>query len=401
MEKQTITNTEENALILNELRSEVNLLVLPFFALNNREISKRAESTFQTEIIREGKKIEIAWYVSANTKFGYPGPLAKRIHKAIEEKLHEIDLPICNPIQFSTYEMCKRLGEGVGGRQYKRIKRALKSIKGASIESKGTFYHKGKKRYLEKIFSLYDKIVFMGEELEDGKIAETNYLYLNELYLDSINAKYVKPLDFGYYQGLTSNVARRLYELLGVKFYYIVENGHPWIRYRYSTLCQLLPLRRQKYLSKAKQIMNPAHEELRDTNFLKDFFWDEIENEKDWLIYYFPGNRAKKEIHEYTFPESRSYSSQSTIRAEESKAREAEVSSLKKEMVEVLEDESSKRFYGLVAKRCPPNLVFRTLSEVKDEERRGNIRKSKGALFTYKIQQLCKKKGIDLGLKSS
>lgn len=388
-------------MILKELRSEVNLLIFPFFALNNREISKRIESRFHTEIIRDGQKVEIAWYVSANTKFGYPGPLAKRIHKAIEEKLHEMDLPIKNPIQFSTYELCKRIGESVGGRQYKRIKRALKSIKGASIESKGTFYLKGKKRYLEKVFSLYDQIVFQGEELEDGKIAETNYLYLNEFYLDSINARYVKPLDFAYYQGLTSNVARRLYELLGVKFYYIVENGHPWIRYRYSTLCQLLPLERQNYFSKAKQIMNPAHEELKDTNFLKDFFWDKIENERDWLVYYFPGSRAKKEIQAYTFPDDRSASSQSSLKAAESKAREAEIRSLKKEMVEVLEDESSKGFYGQVARRCPPNLVFRTLSEVKDEERRGNIKKSKGALFTYKIKHLCNQRGIDLGLKTT
>jgi len=268
----------EEAEALEELRSEVNLLIYPFFALTSKDIFSRLESNFRTTIERGGEKLEVSWEVSANPKYGYPGPLAKKVHKAIEQVVEEVGLPVENPIEFSIYELCKKMKISLGGRQYKRIKSALKKIQFTAIESENAFYHKGRKKWITKTFTLYEAVIFKGEELDNGEIAETNYLYLNDLYLNSINARYLKPIDFEYYKSLETNVAQRLYELLGVKFYGIHQSNQPFIRYKYSTLCQLLPLKRQDYLSYAKRILGPAHQELEETNFLKNVSWAEVDN---------------------------------------------------------------------------------------------------------------------------
>jgi hypothetical protein len=185
------------------------------------------------------------------------------------------------------------------GKLYSEIKAAIQRIVTTSVESKRTFYDKGRKRWLETTFHLYDKVVFVGEGLDNGKIADTNYLYVDSWYLDNINARYVKPLDYAYYRSLKNNIASRLYELLGVKFYGI--GHHPYIRYRYSTLCQLLPVTQYQRPSKAKEILNPAHDELTSSKFLAKVEGQEIPNEKhDWYVCYWAGTRAKEEIKQFS-----------------------------------------------------------------------------------------------------
>ncbi|MBA7547934.1 hypothetical protein ES705_40375 [subsurface metagenome] len=45
----------------------------------------------------------------------------------------------------------------------------------------------------------------------------------------------------------------------------------------------------------AKQQLNPGNDELKDTGFISRYDWSEG-GRKDWLIYYWPGERAKEEI---------------------------------------------------------------------------------------------------------
>jgi len=142
--------------------------------------------------------------------------------------------------------------------------------------------------------------VFVGETLPGGEVADTNYLFLGSWYLDSLNARYVKPLDYTYYRSLKSPIATRLYELLGVKFYGMKA---PYILYKYSTVCQLLPLTRQRYLSQAKQKMSAAHQRLTETEFLENVEWENIPGDnRDWYVKYYPGKRVGEEIQRFRQP---------------------------------------------------------------------------------------------------
>ncbi|MBA7495890.1 hypothetical protein ES702_06486 [subsurface metagenome] len=82
---------------------------------------------------------------------------------------------------------------------------------------------------------------------------------------------------------------------MGVKFYGLRNKREKFICYKYSKLCQLLPATPHEYISLAKQQLDPGNNELIDTGFISKFDWSENGN-KDWLIYYWPGERAKEEM---------------------------------------------------------------------------------------------------------
>lgn len=279
------------------INSEVNLLVFPFFVLERK--SKKLETEYKDIVKRGGQNIEIIWNVSANPKYGYPGPFDREVHKAIEQIISEIlrkEGEIKNPISFSIYDLCNRMGiTSAGGDNYQRIKKALEKIRATTIKSEGALYQKKEKKWISKVFGIYDGVIFRGEQLEDGTITETNLLYLGDIYLQSLNSFYVKPIDYDYFKSLKSKIASRLYEILGVKFYGLRNKREKFICYRYSKLCQLLPVTPHKFFSSAKQQLDPGNNELRDTGFISKFDWSENGN-NDWLIYYWPGERAKEEM---------------------------------------------------------------------------------------------------------
>ena len=282
------------------INSEVNLLVLPFFFLYKNTLKNKLETEYKEVIQKNGEKVEILWNVSANPKYGYPGLFDRKVYKVIEQIITDIlkeKGKIKNPIPLgSLYNLCKRMNiENYGGVEYKKIKKALEKIRATTIKSVGTFYSKGVKQWVDDSFSLYDRIVFKGKKLPNSEIADNNYLFLGSWYLQSLNSFYVKPIDYDYLQSLKSKIASRLYEILGVKFYGLRNKREKFICYRYSKLCQLLPVTPHEYISLAKQQLDPGNNELKDTGFISKFDWSENGN-KDWLIYYWPGERAKEEM---------------------------------------------------------------------------------------------------------
>jgi hypothetical protein len=277
------------------IRSEVNFLLYPFFALSRKDAQKRMTTEYTDE--RGDKKF--SWIVSANPRYGYPRPFDQQVFKAIEHIISQMKPPIQNPIRIgSLLNLAKLMGlrlsknGKLSGKTYKEIQDSLTRIFETTIQSKGTFYDKGEERFANARFRLVDTVVSIGQHLRSGEVADSNYVYLNNWYLDSINARYVKPLDYTYYRSLQSPISARLYELLGVKF-----KGSLFINYRYSTLCQLLPVPQYKYLSKSKEKLEPAHEELIHTGFLEKVEWQPTKDDPhDWIVNYWAGERAKKEI---------------------------------------------------------------------------------------------------------
>jgi hypothetical protein len=290
-------NNEIN--LLKIIKSEVNLLELPFFELSTKGLRKKTEIEYRTIKNRGNEIKEILWNVSANSKYGYPGPFDREVHKAIEQIISEIlkeKGEIKNPIPFSIYNLCNRMGISFkGGGNYQETKNALERIQATVIKSENAFYHKGKKKWISSVFCLYDSVIFRGEQLEDGSIAEMNLLFLSDIYLQSLNSHNTKPIDYTYWRSLKSKIASRLYEILGVKFYGIRNKEGCPICFKYSTLCQLLPVTPYRYFSDAKRQLNSGNDELKDTGFISKYEWSE-NGKKNWLIKFWPGERAKEEI---------------------------------------------------------------------------------------------------------
>jgi hypothetical protein len=294
--KISIKNNNEISLS-KTINSEVNLLRSPFFVLARK--NKILEIEYREITEKGGLKKERVWNVSANPKYGYPGPFDREVHKAIEQIITEIlreKKEIENPIPFSIYDLCNRMGVSFkDGGNFKRVRSSFEKIRATTIKSENAFYYKGKKKWISKVFGLYDGVIFRGEQLKDGSITETNLLYLSDIYLESLNSHYTKSIDYTYWQSLESKIASRLYEILGVKFYGVRNKKEDFIRFKYSTLCQLLPVIPYRYIFSAKQQLDPGNNELKNTGFISKFDWSENGN-KDWLIYYWPGEKAKEEM---------------------------------------------------------------------------------------------------------
>ena len=193
------------------INSEVNLLVSPFFALNRKNLNKKLETEYREVVKRGDQKIEIVWNVSANPKYGYPGPFDREVHKAAEQIISEIlkeKGEIKNPIPLgSLYNICKRIGiDETAGKNYRMVKEALERIRATTIKSVGTFYSKEGKQWVDDNFSLYDRIVFKGKELPNNEIADNNYLFLGSWYLQNLNSFYIKPINYSYLQDRKSVV---------------------------------------------------------------------------------------------------------------------------------------------------------------------------------------------------
>ena len=66
------------------------------------------------------------------------------------------------------------------------------------------------------------------------------------------------------------------------------------------------------------------------------------------------------------------------------------------DILELCHDPRSKGFYRRVARLCPAEMVYQTLSEVKDLKLTHQLRKTPGAAFTAIIQAKAQRVGIDL-----
>ncbi|MDA8402758.1 MAG: hypothetical protein M0Z56_00965 [Desulfobacteraceae bacterium] len=291
--KNQVVEVEQNAAVSKYLtKAEVNFLVMPYFSLDKDADSNR-RIEFRDMQQRGNETFEIVWTVIPHPDFGLPRDFERRLQRAVEHSLTFIPRPLSNPVPLPCIrELARMMGVNCNGGFAESVKQGLITMMMTGIMSKRSYYNKNKKAWLDEGFHLYDKIIFKGEKISGNEKADRNYAYFTSGYLDNLNAMYVRPIDFEYLKSLRP-IASRLYELLGVKFY-----GHQdFIQYKYSTLCNLLPIRKQKTLSRSRQQLERSHKDLKRTGFIGTYGWIEIQGVKDdWYIHYVPGERFFNEI---------------------------------------------------------------------------------------------------------
>lgn len=278
------------------IKSEVNLVKYPFYTLDKNRFQR-----IKYEILEfKGKKrIRRSWEVAPEIKMGLPTIFDMKVFRVIEmfiyRSLNKNKGKIINPLDIgSRYKLCEILGIEKKGGNYNLIKDAIERLSLTGFITKNMFYSKGENKYLgEASFHLFDR-VWRGEELRNGEIADSNYIYISPLYKMSIENHYIKLIDFTYIKSLNSGIAIRLYEILGLNFFGIRNKKIDFIKYGYEKLCDLLPLKKQKYLSLIKRQLIPALKELKETKFLEKYI---LENKKDKLfIKFYPGIKYFEEI---------------------------------------------------------------------------------------------------------
>jgi hypothetical protein len=279
------------------LRTEFNFLKFPFFDL--AKDSQRTKIKIEEWVDTKEGKFHILWLVTRDIEGQFPGDFEKRLHRAIEQVVNATPKPIANPLRLGSLRYIASV-MGIymdSGKNYQDIQRAFKNIVKASIEAEGTFQLKDSKtkQYIQDTFHLYDRVIFKGEKLPDGSIADSVYLMLGSWYLQNINNNYVVPLDWRFYNRLTGAITTRMYEYLSIYFYAALERAAQYHDVRYSQICSYFPLTRQYPLWKARKQLKHAHESLAQMGYFAKVEWFETNDAEDWVLRYWIGLRAREE----------------------------------------------------------------------------------------------------------
>ncbi|MCI0657290.1 MAG: hypothetical protein L0170_09505, partial [Acidobacteria bacterium] len=113
------------------------------------------------------------------------------------------------------------------------------------------------------LFSPLSEIWWAGtKDPHTGNVVRKTQLYFPQIYLDSVNSRNLRPIDWELWLALGERpIAQRLYEILEMRFFGLKDS--PYVVFGYDELCQLLPMRRQAKPALAMHNLDRSHELLR------------------------------------------------------------------------------------------------------------------------------------------
>ena len=271
------------------VRVEKSLHSLGFFASTaNREISRTI-----VQVIRraDGQKIHAKAVIEGIPSLGLPTTADRDKYMAfmkIALDQRENQGNLTNPVCFTGADMIKLLRLRKGGFHYDEINDWCKRMVATTIMSQASIFLADRKQYATDTFHVFDRVVLIGEELNDGTRSEFYQVYLSHWQLTNLNQGYLLPLDFNAYLDLKRDIAKALFGHLIVWFY--ASRGQS-IEKKYPDLCQLLNIRAYPHLSKARSVLEPSLRELTEIRYLSN--WELIRTARgmDFKLSLSPGQR--------------------------------------------------------------------------------------------------------------
>src|SRR5882757_846145 len=271
------------------VRVEKSLHSLGFFASTaNREISRTI-----VQILRrpDGQRIQAKAVIEGIPSLGLPTTADRDKYMALMKfalDQRERQGQLTNPIRFSGAEMIKLLRLRKGGFHYDEINDWCKRMVATTIMSEASIFLADRRQYATDTFHVFDRVVLVGEELNDGTRAEFYQVYLSQWQLTNLNQGYLLPLDFNAYLRLGRDIAKALFGHLSVWFY--ASRGQA-IEKNYQDLCQILNVRAYPHLSKARSVLEPSLEELVEIGYLSS--WELTRNTRgsEFKLALAPGKR--------------------------------------------------------------------------------------------------------------
>jgi Replication initiator protein A len=271
------------------VRVEKSLHSLGFFAsAANREISRTIVQIFRRP---DGQKIQAKAVIEGIPSLGLPTTADRDKYMAfmkIALDQREFQGELTNPIRFSGADMIKLLRLRKGGFHYDEINDWCKRMVATTIMSEASIFLADRRQYATDTFHVFDRVVLVGEELNDGTRSEFYQVYLSHWQLTNLNQGYLLPLDFNAYLKLKRDIAKALFGHLSVWFY--ASRGQT-IEKKYPDLCQLLNVRAYPHLSKARSVLEPSLAELTEIGYLSSWELARTSRGSDFKLTLSPGKR--------------------------------------------------------------------------------------------------------------
>ena len=289
--------------------------------------------------------------------------------------------PADEPVRAGFRELARVLGKQWGGEEYQQLRLALERLRRIPIDWVGSFYRKETGTLEEYISQTNILSVLELYRRERAADLHAGFAFkFDDHLLSNLLSNHTKPLNLDVILGFRKELSVLLYCHIDL----VLADKVKYER-KTAELFEDLAIKgvKYRYPSARKQNLEPALGELKgvrlSTGILQQATLERTSGGKDYKAIF-----VKK-----------------AFKPALGHKPESEVQALVSYMLEILEDPQSEGFYYKVARLCSSNLIYRCLSEVKDDWLQGKVRKSKGALFTDKIKRYCQERGIDLGLKPS
>jgi len=288
-------SSEAEVAPLNRIRVETALSRFPI-----HHLAKKESVAIDLQYAGGEGEPDYKWEVTYNQKHGQPGPLAYKVDTLIvNRRIDEAGRPIPGVIKLgSLTELCTSLGISDSGENRANIRKSLHQNASAYITAKIRYRTKtGKEKWGEIGYTRYS-VIFTGEALPNGAVADAVYIVPNTSYRELLNHVEVRPLDYDYLTALTPG-AQRLYELLSFQMYGALAGGRPRAKMLYSQYCTHAPQSRYFDFDHVKKQMFKIHAPHREAGYIAKVDYETTvdgEGAPDWEMFYTPGARAIAEF---------------------------------------------------------------------------------------------------------
>ena len=283
-----------NALRPTPIRVETALSRYPVHRL-----AKHGEVAIDIREKNANGDMSVKWEVSHNSKYGQPGPLAYKLDTlVINRRIEEAVRPIPRILRLGTHrDICREIGAAEGGRTFEQHRRCFHQNASTYITAKITYRtNQGSERSVEIGDTRY-AVVFTGEKLPDGRIADAIYIIIHDFYREIINNSVTRPLDYDYLKDLPP-APQRFYELLSYQMYAAIRNDRPKAKLLYSEFCRYAPLTRHPEWERVRKQLAKIHAPHKKSGYIGRVDFQAVmdgEGKPDWIMLYAPGPKARAE----------------------------------------------------------------------------------------------------------
>ena len=218
-----------------------------------------------------GEYVDARATIFPSAEFGLPTTADQGKYFAFQkllERLRGPDGTISNPVRFTSASMLEIPGVTQGGKNYLDISEWLRRMTFTGIESAGVMFLAGKKKYARDMFHVFRRSAAIGEVLEDGTLAQENYVWLSDWQLDNINNRHTPPINYDVYWTPRLPIGKALVPLLQMWFF---ASRKLYTGKRYTQLCSHPGIQQYRVISRIRQQVDPSLDELTRQGFLANW----------------------------------------------------------------------------------------------------------------------------------
>jgi hypothetical protein len=378
---------------LEAIPVEVSFENIGYFTPSSKRIQyvTTKEKTVAEKIDSDGRKTVLKISIIASGKYGLPITSDLDYYRAFLKILDEIveqEGQIVEPIDIPVKKIIRYAGKQENARGLREVKDWIRRSHTTTIQ--GSFYMAEHGDYIEiGDEPLFPRYRLRGQQLGNGKIAETNCVWLASWFRSNYHHHHLRQIDLAFHRRLRKPISKSLFPLLEIGWY--AANGKPYTK-NYHDLCQEFLLKEYHYLSDIKRQLDPSHHELAQERFLKQWEYRKAANGYHWLITYHAGEKFLEDQH--ARGARRQLAEQIANRSRQLAPPQLELidhsAHLLTEILAVCGDQNNHAAYRKVMQEYPEGLLWMALSETRQAAREGRIRKTRGAYFIATLKHLAR-----------